>query len=144
VPLLRLVLILIFHDPPLFLLSAKARIRRRNHFGAKKTPEPSLQALGISADNGQNHIKNYGTIVRFQTIMSRKNSGTLESEAQPWIRVEGIPEKQKTVTKRIMSLKPNQTAMFLITKIAVFSWNRRPTDCRSQLIHRISVYYCRS
>jgi hypothetical protein len=42
-------LILICYEPPLFLLYADARICRRFHLTSKKNPEPSLQALGITA-----------------------------------------------------------------------------------------------
>ena len=41
----------------------------------------------------------------------------------------------------IVILKPNESIVFLVTKIAVFAEYSRPADCRSQLVHRILVLY---
>jgi hypothetical protein len=44
----------------------------------------------------------------------------------------------------IVILNPNESIVFLVTKIAVFAEYSRPANCRCQLVHWIHVLYCRS
>ena len=105
---------------------------------ANKKPRAFFEALGIATKTRSKSPAQFTPL----------NDYVKDLICWPWYQgrsqtslITGL-SAAKLLTGPTLCLKFDQAIMLLVAKVAVFSGNRRPTDCRSQLIQRVSVRYC--